>query len=139
MRNIISEQQDDLQNLIDEQFEIMHAKLVDRGFERIDGRNRVAMISPDRRIVFKLPLNNSGMLDNYRERRAFVLNIRKKGYVEMAACRIIIPDGDAGVPMLAMQYVEPIRYSNDLPKWVDCVDCAQVGYNRQGRLVAYDL
>lgn len=129
----------DLDTVIAEQVEAMQRRLAARGYYRVDGRNRVAMISPDHRIVIKIPLNDMGILDNSRERRAFVLNIQKNGYVEMASCRIFIPDKEAGVPMLAMQYVKPIRYSSDLPRWVDCVDCAQVGYNRRGRLVAYDL
>lgn len=37
-----------------------------------------------------------------------------------------------------MDYVEHVRYSNDLPRWVRTIDCQQVGYNLKGQLVAYD-
>lgn len=54
-----------------------------------------------------------------------------------ARCRII-----PGTDLLVMEYVEPYQsrglLSYDLPKWCTRVDCAQVGFNRAGQLVAYD-
>lgn len=44
---------------------------------------------------------------------------------------------------LKMEKVTPLLVGHhpdsDLPDWVHWVDCAQVGYNDAGELIAYDL
>lgn len=53
----------------------------------------------------------------------------------VATCRLFHIDG---VPVLWMEKVVPVTKFTGLPKWCDGVDGYQVGYNRQGKLVAYD-
>lgn len=51
----------------------------------------------------------------------------------------MIEEGD--VFYTRMEKVEPLEkvdYKN-LPFWVGVVDCGQVGYDKTGKLVAYDL
>lgn len=51
----------------------------------------------------------------------------------------MIEEGD--VFYTRMEKVEPLEkvdYKN-LPFWVGMVDCGQVGYDKTGKLVAYDL
>lgn len=50
-----------------------------------------------------------------------------------ARCRLM-PNG-----WLVMEYVRQAKESwEDLPRWTYGVDCKQVGYTHDGRLVAYD-
>lgn len=52
----------------------------------------------------------------------------------------VVPEG---MDVLVMEKVDIHGVSHlgykDMPDWVGSVDCAQVGYDRNGRLVAYDL
>jgi hypothetical protein len=41
--------------------------------------------------------------------------------------------------IITMEWVTPVDFYEELPRWVDYVDCGQVGYNAAGDLVAYDL
>lgn len=60
-------------------------------------------------------------------------------YVPTAACRYL-GLGFKHIKLLTMERIwEFPRFGAELPRWVDWVDCGQVGYNSVGELVAYDL
>jgi len=114
-------------------------QLEERGYEPHVGGTRVAMISPDRRHVVKIPLCDQGMTANNREQAHFSRRNSGDEIIPLAACRLFFADREIGVPMLMMRYVKPINRNRKLPPWVGMVDCQQVGHDHTGRLVAYDL
>jgi hypothetical protein len=60
-------------------------------------------------------------------------------YIPTAACRYL-KTGFSHITLLTMERIwEFPKAYDDLPRWVDWVDCGQVGYNSKGELVAYDL
>lgn len=98
------------------------------------GRKRAVYLLPNGRNVIKIPLSEDGIHDNYMEAFRYS-NGRKEGmYVQYARCRLL------GV-LLIMEYVAPIDESpyNLGINWVYSVDSGQVGYTKQGKLVAYDF
>jgi len=93
------------------------------GFETGKGRTRIAILSKN--WVVKLPTNLEGFMANQNEASPYGIPV--------ARSRLL---GD----VLVMERVDPAKSSiMDLPSWCYFVDCCQVGYTRQGELVAYDL
>ena len=95
------------------------------------GRHRVAFGND--RVVFKIPKNDNGFHDNAWEFRKYLK--RTKDTLPLAKCRLI---DIKNIPVLVMELVKPIPPKEKLPSWVDCVDCQQVGRNKNGDIVAYD-
>lgn len=99
-----------------------------------EGRNRLVYRRGN--FVVKVPKNNCGVLDNHREYHIF--SSTTDGWLfglRYARCRLMKPN----YCLLVMEYVIPYQEPLDkLPLWTYSVDCAQVGYNRKGHLVAYD-
>jgi hypothetical protein len=96
------------------------------------GRNRVAFLLPSGKYVLKVPRNDAGVADNYHEARF-------GGTWNYAKCKLV---NLCGISCLIMEYLdyEPIYEEYDLlPDWTMSVDCCQVGYNRKGKLLAYDF
>lgn len=98
------------------------------------GRHRAVFALPGERYVLKVPIVEMGYFDNSRENRL----CRRDGWLlrkQMARCRLL-PSG-----LLVMERVtEPHEHERrDFPDWVGGVDCGQVGYTQDGRLVAYDF
>lgn len=92
--------------------------------------------------VIKVPRNWQGIVDN--EHEADVGSYTRKevpGSIQYARCRLH-PGG-----ILVMQYAQFVGPGTDPdgflphkngPSWMGFVDCGQVGYNRFGKVVAYD-
>jgi hypothetical protein len=99
------------------------------------GRERIAFQMA--RVVAKLPLNMSGVAANALERTGFRRTLAGKTDCPVAACRVL--HNADGVPILLMRTVDPVVSTQDLPAWTLWIDCGQVGLDRRGRLVAYDL
>lgn len=59
-------------------------------------------------------------------------------YIPLPRMRLIFLYGFA---LLFMEWVEPLKKVNlkNLPDWVGHIDCQQVGYTRDNRLVPYDI
>lgn len=105
--------------------------------ERVDeGRNRSAMVFHN--YVVKVPKNFSGIIDNgyemcatdehFARTRSFV--VRTKSWT---------------VPILFMERVFPatdeeiIERLGKLPEWVSKIEKHQVGFSKNGKLLAYDF
>lgn len=84
--------------------------------------------------VWKFPLSADGCFDNLREAKVYQDTNGVDGEFRYAACSVFPL---CGLAILEMEYVEP-KWSTRLPKWTGWIDCQQVGYNRNGILVAYD-
>ena len=91
--------------------------------------------------VVKVPKNFYGVIDNEWEGCVSNSEDCDPEDVQYARTRL---DYWKGVPVVFMEYVE---YASDeqiskrlgyVPEWTMSVDCGQVGFNRKGRLVAYD-
>jgi hypothetical protein len=103
------------------------------------GRTRAVFDRGDGYMI-KVPLNGEGFMANRSER---LTSESDDTFIPIAKCweedDKSIPG--AGISVLVMEKVTPIgRISyKDLPNWVGFVDCAQVGHDKSGNLVAYDL
>lgn len=91
--------------------------------------------------VVKLPKNPDGYTDNDWE--GSVSNssqtYNSRNHIQYPRKHLIyIQD----IPVLFMEKIIPVDWSvestDNFPAWVSQVDCAQVGYTNQGRLVAFD-
>lgn len=109
-----------------------------KGFE--SGRTRCTFMFG--RYVVKLPITHAGVGDNDWE--GSVSNgpdQNEEEHVQYARTRMHYEDS---IPVLFMEYVEWARTAEIVarlghePDWVGCVDCGQVGFNRAGKLVAFD-
>lgn len=97
-----------------------------------EGRSRKVFIIDDLWII-KVPLNEEGIHDQYWVLDCFEKNKAQGIY---AQCYLKIENE---IPLLIMERVKPfIGDSRSLPKWVQQIDYQQVGYTKDGRLVAYD-
>jgi hypothetical protein len=105
------------------------------------GRNRITFEFPS--FVVKLPITLNGITDNDWE-GSISNNPNAEPcdwQVQYARTRLYYK-GD--IPIILMEKVKHatraalIKRFGKEPKWVACVDCGQVGFNKQGRLVAYD-
>jgi hypothetical protein len=85
-------------------------------------------------VVIKVPKNGWGLSDNDREYHTFK-QYGQKGNpatdIQYARCRLL-PNG-----WLMMERVAPVPFKHH-PSWAGWIDDSQVGWNRQGRIVAYD-
>ena len=110
-------------------------RFMEKGYTLHEGRVRVVLIDPSKRMVIKIPLNMEGEIDNGREASHWKTNLKGDNFIPVAACRL---SEVMGYNLLIMQYIEEIPI-NELPEWAGYVDCSQVGKNRAGKFKAYDL
>lgn len=119
----------------------MYEKYIRRAEAFDYGRNRCVFLFD--KYVVKLPKNHDGIADNDWE--GSVSNDHNTApcewQVQFPRTRL------AYVNELSIVFMERIEAANEkeirrrlgyVPKWVDCVDCGQVGFTRSGKLVAYD-
>lgn len=94
------------------------------------GLKRKVYLSSDKTYVVKIPMINLGYDENKVEAETYAKNTDS----HYAKCELL-PDGN-----LKMEYVKPafLTKSDDIPDWVYTIAEAQVGYNLNGILVAYD-
>ena len=98
------------------------------------GRTR-AVFDMGNGYVAKVPLDYDGMSASRNELSSFTT---EDAFIPVAECYF---SDKFEEPILIMEKVNTkhgIKYS-ELPDWVGYVDCGQVGYDRKGNLVAYDL
>lgn len=106
-----------------------------RGFRFEWGSTRITFIGE--RYVYKVPRDFSGVRANQREAKYYRSPDKK---FPVAACRIVTLGTDVELPILVMEKVLPIGMGAIKPDWADYhVDNGQVGKNRRGDVVAYDL
>lgn len=103
------------------------------------GRTRAVFDMGDGHVI-KVPLNGEGFMANRSEA---LTSASEDQFIPVAKCwqedREEFPGGPVGV--LIMEKVTPLEKVSykELPDWVGYVDCGQVGYDKSGKLVAYDL
>ena len=104
------------------------------------GLGREVFDSRSKYNVWKLPYARSfhdGDEENFREYNSFISGLYQyEGRNYLARCRLINTSDNRNV--LVMEKVEYAEYQNNMPFWVNFVDCQQVGFNFKGQLVAYD-
>jgi hypothetical protein len=126
----------------------MNKELLDELTERFSKRTSRIYEGRNRRVfvfkgyVVKVPMNEGGMTDNDWE--GSVSNgprPLREWSVVYPKTRLVWHDD---VPILFMERVIPVTSKRirarlkKVPRWVGCVDCGQVGFTKDGRLVAYD-
>jgi sulfur relay (sulfurtransferase) DsrC/TusE family protein len=92
-------------------------------------------LTPSKKYVVKVPLDEDGYIDNIKEaQQAYIDNWLPKKY--KARCKLM-RNG-----WLVMEYVKSIYHLpyhyKDIPSWAYGVDACQIGFTLNGRLVAYD-
>ena len=94
------------------------------------GLKRKVYLSEDKTYVIKIPHMHLGYVENKVEYETYSAN-KNSIY---AKCELLL-DGN-----LKMEYVKPANFRKDdgFPDWVYTIAEAQVGYNLEGKLVAYD-
>ena len=100
------------------------------------GRNRAVFKLKSGNYVIKFPLNEEGVADNDWE--ASICSNKHEGDeddVQYPKTRYIELQGFV---CCIMEYIEPCDSIDGMPDWIGFVDCGQVGYNKKGRLLAYD-
>lgn len=97
------------------------------------GRTR-AVFDMGNGYMMKVPFNDEGEYANGNEVRASAAD---DPAIPIAEC-FYNKVGDVDVIMMEKVDRITVDYSR-MPDWVGYVDCGQVGLNRQGKLVAYDL
>lgn len=83
--------------------------------------------------VVKVALNDEGFIANAAEANW------DSDYTPLAPCWFEWPDADGDAVLVMEKVVRFPSRGEQLPDWTMSVDCAQVGYLTDGRLVAYDL
>lgn len=120
----------------------LYNRYIDKAKKMTYGRNRAVFFFD--KFVVKLPMNWGGVGDNDWE--GSVSNGPEEtlsdGHVRFARTRLVYINQ---YPVLFMERIDHVPYNklrkmykNKVPNWVDYVDCQQVGFNRSGKLVAYD-
>lgn len=117
------------------------ARFRDRAEDVHCGRNREVFLM--RGYVVKIPLNHCGIADNDWE--GSVSNCedypQSDWQVQYARTRMVYVNDIPVVFMERVEYVtgkEIVQRLGHEPNWTGCVDGGQVGFNRSGRLVAFD-
>ena len=119
---------------------LFDARYASRALQVFEGRNR--RVYHLGKYVVKIPRHECGIADN--EWEGSVRTSKKPNewnLIYPPHKRLVWLDN---IPVLFMQYVEHANYSQirerlgRVPPWVDRVDCGQVGFNKNGLLVAYD-
>lgn len=82
--------------------------------------------------VIKVPYDDAGAFSNGVE-----ADWQHSDYIPLAKCWLDWLDGFP-YALLIMEKVTPVRDFSNLPKWTNAVDCVQVGYTVDGKLVAFD-
>jgi hypothetical protein len=99
------------------------------------GKHRVVFFDLKNDQVLKVPFKKeSGIAANFQELDFQDENLAKTELDEKLSLKF-------GIPIIRMELVQVVDDIDDiknLPDWVVCIDCQQVGYTKQGRLVAYD-
>lgn len=102
------------------------------------GRHRMAFLDIRTDFVVKIAHNIDGIQANREEVSSF--RNRNSNSLPMAKCYSWVIVEDCPIAIV-MEYVEMAkdRYTlSIIHPWVWSVDCGQVGYNKQGKLVAFD-
>lgn len=121
-----------------------------------EGRMRRTFLAPHKRFVLKFPTYEAGLHGNRSEAALYQQFKNKPDHsrygIVYAPCRLIQDAilmmwavkesfGESDGDRQAERNQRDIRFSDyrrNLPSWVNEVDCQQVGYLQNGRLVAYD-
>lgn len=97
------------------------------------GRTRFAFIDDEKEIVYKIPRNYEGEIVNYRELA------HDDPSIPLAKCKISnLISKDKGIIIEMEKVIIPEKINNK-PEWAAWVDSSQIGLNKQGEYVAYDL
>jgi hypothetical protein len=99
--------------------------------EPLLGRTRAVFDRGDG-FVIKVPLDDEGLLDNWSESR------HDDEGLPLAKCTLEA-DGDCRILVMERVRMPTAEEARALPDWTDWIDCRQVGWTADGRLVAFDL
>ena len=96
------------------------------------GRHRIVFIDHKNDEVLKVPSQyESGIAANFQELDIQGKHLAKTKLDEQLSVRF-------GIPIIRMELVQEAGGRKNQPSWVNYIDCQQVGYTKDGRLVAYD-
>lgn len=102
-------------------------------FEHLGTGRQRAVFRLNEDCVLKVPISAEGQISNWVEAHTYQSS-RNETPCIYAACR---PSLFEDLPCLEMEFVEQ-GCPDPAPDWTDFIDCRQIGWTRDGRLVAYD-
>jgi len=100
-----------------------------------EGRYRRVYLSRTGKYVIKIPINHVGEADNGSEDFSYHFSANNEN---LARCKAFFYNNQLCLIMEKVEIIDWSKNSTVVPEWVSYVDCRQVGYNRDGKLVAYD-
>lgn len=116
----------------------LYTRYLTKGKDCFCGRTRNAIDLGNNWIV-KLPRTERGIRDNEQEHdissRFKVTNMKNLELIQYPKTRLVTTE--KYIPVLFMEKVIKIT-TYELPHWTEQIDGRQVGYTKDGRLVAYD-
>lgn len=96
------------------------------------GAGRMTFYDQEQAVVYKLPLRQRGVKDNFDEAR---FSEQKEQHI--ANCQIINPGEQ--IPILKMELLDTDLRGVRLPRWALDIEFQQVGLDKTGTLKAFDL
>lgn len=96
------------------------------------GCGRIAFYDLEKSLVYKIPLRKRGVNDNNNE-AVFC----KDPQSNLADCEIVNPGNK--LPILKMEMLDTDISGTKLPNWANDIEHHQVGFDKNGRLKAFDL
>lgn len=108
-------------------------------YPRMEGSQRVTYFLGDGTVI-KIPKTDEGEFSNLREAN-LSKETGKEGYIPIAEAKSeTIEIQGVEYEVLRMEEVTPVLIDyKTYPQWIASVDCGQVGLDKNGKLVAYDL
>ena len=94
------------------------------------GRNRATFFG--KHCVIKFPLNDNGIADNDWEGSCSADYLAVGKWIEIGGFVCVMQEKLIPIPENEFSY-------DNLPDWVGSIDGGQVGYDKKGRLKAYDF
>lgn len=115
---------------LDAQAEAALAKLMAKYGEPLLGTTRATFLSKN--YVLKFPLNANGNRANDWEGSVSADHLARGRWLQIEGFICVMQERLVELDWNNTKYT-------DLPDWVECIDCGQVGYDKQGNLKAFDF
>lgn len=115
-----------------------------KGWKYLDkGRHRVGYLSPRGDVVVKIahcPLGIAANKEEFDLSRDLKLLAETFADENVAVAEVFGLGSHLGLSILCMEFIEFEGIAlKDYPKWAENIDCYQVGYNKDRKMVAFDF
>ncbi len=116
-------------------YQAYHLPFLRKYPEWYSGSSRVAYMDREKGVTYKVPLNGRGLRDNERDARLYAEQVAGKGDKSQPIAECYLKEGF----ILEMEICVPIFDHSEIPSHLRSRDGFQVGYNKEGKVVFFDL